>query len=167
MLVTVALLSAVALGWYLPVIIARVVNLVSARALGKRLLPQKARPELLCKSHTWMQTKALGRDGLSDAKVCQACGLLDGTDTVVSPEVLDRLDEEKALARIEAGLVEEFFAQEDEAIKKYFDKEIGSGTELDKLLDVHAMGMSFHERFSRFRLGRSKQIQEMLGKGRA
>lgn len=138
------------------------------RKLKKKILPLKADKKITCKTtHSWMEAAVLNGEGYDIRKICKVCGLVEGTDLAMPLETVDILEEELQVKLIEEGLYKEFLQKEDEGIKKFFKKEIDAGLDLQRLLRIHAAGMTFMNRFENFKALKENSIKEQLYRSNA
>lgn len=140
-------------------------NFFKNRSLMKNLVPQKIDKKRLCRGpHPWMKVKTWTEKGPSETQMCRACGLVSGTETMASPEAIDRIEENQKIRDIDAKLYRDFLAKEDEDIKQFFAREIQGGLNFDKLAKIHAAGMTFGQRFTYYKASKVEDIEKELTK---
>lgn len=156
------------LGFFTPTLILFCMEYYKARKFRNAHMPRKAESDKLCRGpHSWITAEANTNSGISDVKVCRACGFVSGTELMVSPDAIDRIEENNKIREIEGKLYKEFLNKEDNDIKKYFGEEIKNGVNFEKLTVLHAAGMTFGQRYTIYRTAKAEEIQEELTKDNA
>jgi hypothetical protein len=155
-------------GWYIPVLIEYVQLKMKIRQIKKTLSPQPIDPNKLCtKKHAWIKAMVCSKNGEERVEVCRICGLISGKELMATPEALDKIEEDNMLNMIEQQTASELLATDDAQIKKIFAEELDSGLNIDKLITVHAMGLTFLDRLKSYREQRRKELKQELTKGNA
>jgi len=162
---TLGIIIGILLGFFGPEIWFKIRMKMKLATIVKNMTPQEADESQLCKGpHPWMETTVLTSDGKKKIPVCSACGLISGTNKVASQEAIDRIEEMNRIKEIEQRLYNDFLNEEDNEIKKYFSKELENGLDFDKLVHVHAAGMSFGSRFSIYKAAKAPELEKELNK---
>lgn len=141
------------------------INYFKTQKILKQITPANVNDKRLCKGpHAWMMAPLWSPQGESQVRVCQVCGFIPEMEKMVKPEAIDRIEENNKIRQMEKKIYRDFLAQEDNDIKKYFDKEIKDGVSFEKLAHVHGAGMTFGARFNIYKSARAGEIEKALSK---
>jgi len=111
----------------------------------------------LCKQpHQWMKVLLL-QTSIGQVNMCRVCGYIAGSKLMASQEMIDHLEFLEQKQNIENQLLSDFTKIEDHYIKRHFEKEIESGVDLNKLIDLHETGRSFDARFEAYLIQESSE----------
>ncbi len=149
----------------LPFWIAKLNSYLDRRYILKRMMPKKLDPSKMCHGpHWWLDASIYTEDGDKEAKICSACGFIQGTRTAATPEAIDRIEENIRYKAIEDKIYQEFSDKEDNDIKKFFDNELSNGMSFEKLVRLHNAGISFNRRYIEYRSSKSQEVRKELAK---
>lgn len=155
----------IAIGLKGPGILARAIYNFQNRRIMKDLVPQKVDPKKLCKApHSWILATTFTDKGNGSVRICRVCGLVEGSNTAVTEEAIDRIEENNRLRQLEEKVYQEFTSKEDSDVRKYFDKEIKNGLSYEKLAKLHTAGMTFKQRYAMYKSGKKKEIEQELSR---
>lgn len=144
------------IGLVIFLVLANIHSLIVALRRGKsKLTLDNVRQKDLCKQpHNWMKVY-LAAVGYGEVNMCRVCGYIAGSKLMASQEMIDRLEHLEHKQKVEDQLYKEFSKIEDHYIQRHFEKEIESGVDLNKLIDLHQAGQTFEIRFKAYLLQES------------
>lgn len=136
------------------------------RKVRKAIVLGNVDKKKLCKGmHSWIDAKMAGGQGVAPVKVCQMCGFISGTNKMATQDMIDRVEEQNRLFEIEEKLLEEFMKFEEKQVQAFFHEELKNGFNFDKLIQLHAAGQTFNERFMIFKEHKTQEIRDSETKG--